>query len=99
MVHAVSDARQVLARALDVTPDLVLTDLRMPFLDGHAVLARLRAQPRTAAIPVVLMSAADQLPTGAAFDAVLAKPFAIATLLAVLQRSLPKAPPTGLAHP
>ena len=89
MVHAVSDARQALARALDAAPDLILTDLMMPFLDGRAVLAQLRAQPQTAQIPVVAMSAAGQVPDGAAFDAFLAKPFTIDALIAVLQRSLP----------
>ena len=40
-------------------PDLVVLDLRMPVLDGYATLARLRADPATAAIPVVIATAAD----------------------------------------
>jgi CheY-like chemotaxis protein len=39
------------------TPDLVLLDLSMPRVDGFAVLRHIRADPRTAAVPVILFSA------------------------------------------
>ena len=89
VVHAVSDARQAVGRALDARPTLILTDLMMPYLDGRAVLAQLRAQPQTAPIPVLLMSAAGPAEDGAAFDGFLAKPFTIDALLAALQPHLP----------
>jgi CheY-like chemotaxis protein len=43
-------------------PDLILLDVAMPELDGRDVLRRLKADPRTAAIPVLVVSAfgADQ---------------------------------------
>jgi DNA-binding response OmpR family regulator len=37
-------------------PDLVLSDLNMPHLDGFALLALLRSEPRLASIPVILLS-------------------------------------------
>jgi CheY-like chemotaxis protein len=40
-------------------PDLVLLDVLMPGMDGWQVLARLHANPETAAIPVVLLSGQD----------------------------------------
>jgi putative two-component system response regulator len=52
------------ARALAVAqtppyPDLILLDVMMPQLDGYAVLERLRADPRTKAIPVIFVTALD----------------------------------------
>ncbi len=68
-------------------PDMVISDVMMPRLDGLALVAALRADPRTAAVPVLLLSArAGQeasiggLQAGA--DDYLVKPFAAAELLA-----------------
>jgi PAS domain S-box-containing protein len=86
-VTAVADGRQALAAAAERVPDLVLTDVMMPHLDGFALLAALRADPRTAAVPVVLVSArageearAEGLRAGA--DDYLVKPFAARELVA-----------------
>jgi putative two-component system response regulator len=38
-------------------PDLIILDLRMPEMDGFAVLHELRNQPETAAIPVMIVTA------------------------------------------
>jgi putative two-component system response regulator len=51
-------------RALQVAaspprPDLILLDIMMPDLDGHGVLARLRADPQTRDIPVIFVTALD----------------------------------------
>ena len=52
------------ARALAVArtrphPDLILLDVMMPELDGYAVLERLRADPATAHVPVIFVTALD----------------------------------------
>jgi CheY-like chemotaxis protein len=39
-----------------ITPDVVVTDLAMPVLGGEAFIARLRAEPKTNAIPIVIVS-------------------------------------------
>jgi CheY-like chemotaxis protein len=71
-----------LAQARDWRPDLVLLDLRLPDLDGPALLGRLAADPRTAGIPLVAMCReADPDSAGAAraagAQAVLTAPFEV----------------------
>ncbi len=55
-----TDGEEGLARARDDAPDVVLCDIMMPRLDGIELLARLRDDPRTAGLPVVLLSAKAQ---------------------------------------
>lgn len=54
-VRAASSGREALALLADGDiPDIVLLDVQMPEVDGWETLARLRADPRTADLPVVL---------------------------------------------
>jgi diguanylate cyclase (GGDEF)-like protein len=46
--------------AFDETPDLILLDIMMPNMDGYEVCARLKADSRTRAIPVIFVTAMDQ---------------------------------------
>lgn len=78
---------EALQLAADEHPDLILLDWRMPAPDGRAVLQRLRAQPASAAIPVLILTAdpsRDTLLQAFAEGAVdyLTKPFVAAELLA-----------------
>lgn len=43
-------------------PDIVVTDFYMPVMDGAELTARMRADPRLASIPIVIMSAATTIP-------------------------------------
>ena len=63
------------AVALRAQPDLILLDIMMPGMDGAEVSRRLRADPRTAQIPIITMTARGPLPAGVQADAVLPKPF------------------------
>src|SRR5262249_55932983 len=56
-VEAVDDGEAALAAARRAPPDLVLTDVMMPRLDGFGLLAALRRDPATRSIPVVMLSA------------------------------------------
>jgi CheY-like chemotaxis protein len=72
-------------------PDLVLTDLHMPGTDGFALLRRLRADPATATIPVVAVSASAmsaEVDRGlrAGFDDYLTKPLDLERVLATVAR-------------
>jgi signal transduction histidine kinase/DNA-binding response OmpR family regulator len=86
-VEAVSDGKAALKAALRTKPDLVLSDVMMPELDGFGLLAALRAEPDLRDVPVVLLSArageeakVEGLRSGA--DDYLIKPFAASELLA-----------------
>jgi CheY-like chemotaxis protein len=78
------DGRDGLEKAIAEEPDLVLTDLMMPIMDGRELIARLRADPATRRIPVVAMSASHE-----AHRAVgLRKPFDAEELVRRVRRAL-----------
>ncbi|MGY1640237.1 SpoIIE family protein phosphatase [Geodermatophilus sp. SYSU D00703] len=86
-VLAVADGRAALEAVLADPPDLVVSDVMMPGLDGMELLAALRADTRTARVPVVLLSAragedaaVEGLAAGA--DDYLVKPFSAQELIA-----------------
>lgn len=63
-VEGYTDPRLALERCLESPPDLMLLDLRMPGLDGFAVLAALRAAlPAGAFLPVLVLTADDSAET------------------------------------
>jgi putative two-component system response regulator len=84
------DGPSGLAAAFEIAPDLVLLDVRLPGMDGLEICRRLRSDPRTVALPVVLLTghtAIDDVVAGldAGADDFLAKPFDEAELLARLR--------------
>ena len=92
-VDAVSDGLQALTRIRSDRPDLVVSDVMMPRMDGLALVAALRNDPYTVAVPVLLLSARagqeasiEGLHAGA--DDYLVKPFAAADLLARVRANI-----------
>jgi len=78
-----------LERMAQRLPDLVLLDLMMPLLDGAGLVRRMRADPRLAGIPVILMTAQPgQIPPDitAIVQGVLPKPFTPDALLGTVDR-------------
>ncbi len=68
-------------------PDVVVTDLMMPVVDGPEMIRRMKADVRFAAIPVILMTALPEaVPAGAGHDALLVKPFGIRLLIETIAR-------------
>ena len=95
-VEAAADGAQALEAARRDPPDLVLTDVMMPVMDGFQLVRALRADPRTKTIPIIALSArageeaaAEGLRTGA--DDYIAKPFSASTLLARVESALASA--------
>ncbi len=86
-VETVVNGAEALARARTSPPNLIVTDVMMPELDGFALLSALRADPRTSAIPVLMLSArsgeearVSGLAAGA--DDYVVKPFSARELIA-----------------
>ncbi|MER7419448.1 ATP-binding protein [Micromonospora peucetia] len=92
-VETVGDGRQALAAIRRERPDLVLTDVMMPDVDGFELVRRLRGQADTRALPVVVLSAraggdasVEGLDLGA--DDYVVKPFTAAELIARIRATL-----------
>src|SRR4051794_39941146 len=58
-VHTALDGQQALELVRELHPDLVLSDILMPNLDGYDLCRRLRAAPETALLPVILITSLD----------------------------------------
>src|SRR4051812_49912639 len=58
-VHTAQDGEQALEQVREVHPDLVLSDILMPKVDGYDLCRRLRAAPETALLPVILITSLD----------------------------------------
>lgn len=83
-----SDDQQALRIARTERPELIVTDLCMPKLDGFSVVEQLKRDPETAVIPVLAITAQpypelQQRVRSAGFDALLIKPVTATTLVDV----------------
>ena len=93
-VIAAADGDEGIRRVREGRPDLVICDILMPLVDGFGVLASLRSQPETAAIPFIFLTASadkEDLARGLRSGAndYVTKPFKIADLLAAVRKRLP----------
>ena len=96
-VICADDAEQALHLLETVTPDLVLTDIALPKMDGLELTRRLKADPRYRHLPVVAMTASamkgdEARVLEAGCDAYIAKPIDTRTLAAQIMRLI-RVPP------
>jgi CheY-like chemotaxis protein len=94
VVQHIGDGEKALASLAEECPTVLLLDLNLPGVDGLSILGRLRGQPATHSLPVIVVSASVQeqarasaLAAGA--DAFIPKPIDFALLLEALSRWLP----------
>lgn len=92
-VDVASNGPDALRQVAAQPPDLVLLDVMMPGMDGFAVCHQLRADPRTATIPILMLTALDEAADRtrgflAGTDDYLGKPFDRGELLARVRRIL-----------
>lgn len=64
----------------EALPDIVMTDLMMPLMTGVELIGRLRAEARTAKIPIVVVSSNAEAVKNLGVDAIITKPFSAAKL-------------------
>ena len=90
------DGQVALEQALSERPALIITEILIPRLDGLSLCRRLREDPRTREIPVIVFSilAAAQRASEAGANAFLRKPLVDSTFVAAVQ-DLIAAQPTG----
>ncbi len=94
-VSTAADAADALLQASADPPDLIVSDFRMPGFDGRQLLDKLRAQPATARIPVILVATRADIqerlkPVQDAVEDFLEKPFFAADARARIKRVLDK---------
>jgi two-component system response regulator MprA len=89
-VEFADDGAAALEKAREVVPDILVTEILVPALDGLALCRRLKADPRTRDVAVLvfsILSAADRAREAGA-DAFLLKPLAEHTLVRTVQALL-----------
>jgi CheY-like chemotaxis protein len=97
-VEFADDGEEALERARRDAPSLVVTEILVPKLDGLALCRRLREDPRTRYIPVIVFSilAAGQRAGEAGATAFLRKPLVDSTFVAAVQELIAAQPTTAL---
>jgi len=94
-VSALGDGAQAVVTVGRLRPDLVILDLMLPGASGLEILAALRADPATLALPALMLTAKGQARDRAAAEAAgvsrfMAKPFANAEVVAAASTLVPR---------
>jgi len=103
-VRAVSDAADGIRAILAEAPELILSDIAMPYLDGMELLRALRSDPITRRIPVIFLTGRNDDDTlvkahQLGVDDFLTKPIQVEDLLSAIDKALKKARPNADLRP
>ena len=100
-----ANGEEALAKLNEALPDLVITDVNMPRMDGFELLTRIRSQATTKALPVILLTARGDTEDvvagmGLGADDYLIKPFVLSELMARVRAKIerPPVPAASLEH-
>jgi two-component system cell cycle response regulator DivK len=90
-----TDGERGVATALAESPDLILMDIQLPRLSGLDATRKLRADPKTANVPIIVitsfaLSGDDQKAKDAGASAYLAKPYSPRELLQMIRKLAPE---------
>jgi CheY-like chemotaxis protein len=90
-VDTAVDGLDALDKVAAALPDAILMDVSMPDMDGWEAIRRLKADPTTRGIPMIVVSGdpygpAGSTPQDVGCDAVLTKPFHLQELVAIIRR-------------
>lgn len=95
-VVTASNGREALQSLEQLTPDVVVSDVMMPLMDGRELCRAIQADDALRSVPVVLMSAAHDIETaGCAAVDFLRKPVDLRRLLDTVRRVTGEGQPTG----
>jgi DNA-binding NarL/FixJ family response regulator len=88
-VSTARSGREALMHLAESIPDLIVSDIRMPGMDGYQLARQLRGSPRTALVPIIFLTAKDEIADRiegfrSGIDAYLTKPFEPDELIAVV---------------
>jgi CheY-like chemotaxis protein len=89
-VEEARDGREGVQKAFELLPDIIITDVTMPIMDGWETIRRLRGDERTRRIPIIACSGQD-VGSGthdSSVDVLLPKPCPLDTLLLEVRRLL-----------
>ena len=94
MVEA-HDGAEGVAKAAEHKPDLILMDIQLPVMDGYEATRRIKADPATKSIPIIVvtsyaLSGDEGKAREAGCDAYVTKPYSPRQLLAKIREYLPK---------
>jgi two-component system cell cycle response regulator DivK len=94
MVEA-HDGQQALTAVVEHKPDLILMDIQLPIMDGYEATRRIKADPATKSIPIIVvtsyaLSGDEGKARDAGCDAYVTKPYSPRQLLAKIKEYLPK---------
>lgn len=92
VVETATDGQEALVKVQRQRPDLVITEILVPKLDGLALCRRLKSNPETRSIPVLVLSilAAGARSKEAGADGFMLKPLAQHRLIAMVQELVPQ---------